>query len=274
MAAPTVRSIEVADSPRAWASAGFSVVDGAVALGDVRLELTGEDAAGGHAGGGVVSWGLSGVGPGFWQLPAVRDAPAPWTIDGIPTHVVAEDRRTASHPNGVTGIDVIILRSPNPARTLEALASIGLHSRAENGPRTRKARKTAQYFIRPEGATCTIELIGPAEGEGDGAAELWGLTLVCEDIDATHAALPESTKAPWDAVQKGRRMTVLQGKPHGISVACALISPHVKDETPQADRDERYAARTRQQLEQLGKADRGGAAGQSDAKGSSSTPKL
>ena len=99
------------------------------------------------------------------------------------------------------------------------------HSRAENGPRTRKARKTVQYFIRPEGATCTIELIGPAEGEGDGAAELWGLTLVCEDIDATHAALPESTKAPWDAVQKGRRMTVLQGKPHGISVACALISP-------------------------------------------------
>lgn len=75
--------------------------------------------------------------------------------------------------------------------------------------------------------------------------------MVCDDIDATHAALPESTKAPWDAVQKGRRMTVLQGKNHGISVACALISPHIKDEEPQEERDARYAARTKVQLEKL-----------------------
>jgi hypothetical protein len=46
----------------------------------------------------------------------------------------------SNHPkNGITGIDVVY----NCARKLAALESIGLRSRAENGPETRKARKTA-----------------------------------------------------------------------------------------------------------------------------------
>eukprot|EP01045_Picozoa_sp_COSAG04_P004264 COSAG04_NODE_183_length_21161_cov_4.562693_8_plen_74_part_00 len=39
--APVVHSVEVADSPEAWESAGFTVVDSAVRLGDVLVELKG-----------------------------------------------------------------------------------------------------------------------------------------------------------------------------------------------------------------------------------------
>ena len=39
--APVVHSVEVADSPEAWASAGFTVVDSTVRLGDVLVELKG-----------------------------------------------------------------------------------------------------------------------------------------------------------------------------------------------------------------------------------------
>ena len=39
--APVVHSVEVADSPEAWASAGFTVVDSTVRLGDVMVELKG-----------------------------------------------------------------------------------------------------------------------------------------------------------------------------------------------------------------------------------------
>jgi hypothetical protein len=51
---------------------------------------------------------------------------------------------------------------------------------------------------------------------------------VSEDIDATHAALAETTKPPWDAVQPGRRITTLWGAKHGISIPVAIMSPHVK----------------------------------------------
>ena len=43
---------------------------------------------------------------------------------------------------------------------------------------------------------------------------LFGLTLVTTDVDQTHAVLAETTKAPWPAVQPGRRMTVVRHKEH------------------------------------------------------------
>ena len=158
----------------------------------------------------MLGWTLRDVDPAFFHAPEVRDAEPPWDLDGVPTHIAAAPHppdTTAPHPNGASGLDVVILRSPNPARTLAALGAAGLESRAENGPETRKARKIAQYFIRPSGSPCTVELVGPDGGDGEGGAELGGMTVVCDDIDATHAALSDSTKPPWDAVQKDRRMT-------------------------------------------------------------------
>ena len=57
---------------------------------------------------------------------------------------------------------------------------------------------------------------------------------------------------------------VLQGKKLGVSIPMALISPHVKDTTPQEDRDTRYAERTKAQLAQLEKG--GGTGAEEDTK--------
>ena len=75
-------------------------------------------------------------------------------------------------------------------------------------------------------STAIIELVGPKQPPKK--THLWGLTLVTSDVDRTHAQLPQSTKAPWDAVQPGRRMTVLKHSHHGISTALAFMSPHIK----------------------------------------------
>eukprot|EP00427_Karlodinium_veneficum_P023331 CAMPEP_0169119128 /NCGR_PEP_ID=MMETSP1015-20121227/31380_1 /TAXON_ID=342587 /ORGANISM="Karlodinium micrum, Strain CCMP2283" /LENGTH=236 /DNA_ID=CAMNT_0009181965 /DNA_START=46 /DNA_END=753 /DNA_ORIENTATION=+ len=234
---PIAHTLEIADNAEAWESAGFSVVDSSVTIGAVKLLLVG--AIGDR---GILSWTLGAVD----GMP-VNDH---HDLDGIVTHfrrMPPIDRTVyRAHPNGVTGIDMIVLQSPNPTRTLAAFSAIGLHPQAESGKEARKVRQFAQYFIRPSGAPCAIELVGPADGTGDGPARIWGLTFVCGDIDVTHGFLRETTKAPWNAVQKGRRMTVLQHKKHDISVACALISPYVKDDTPKADRDSIYAHRARE----------------------------
>ena len=91
---------------------------------------------------------------------------------------------------------------------------------------TSTVRKGVRQVIFRPGAAI-VELVGSARTAGR-PAEVGGLTLVTADVDATHAALPATTKPPWDAVQPGRRMTVLRHEAHGMSVAMAFMSPHVK----------------------------------------------
>ena len=106
-----------------------------------------------------------------------------------------------------------------------------------------------QLFYRPGGTT--IEVIAPSqkpEGpKGEVDATLWGLTLVSNDINKTHVFLKQSTKPPWDAVQPGRKMTVLNGKVHGVSVLVAIMSPHVKAKIS----EEELIARARAQEKEL-----------------------
>ena len=109
-----VVELQIADEPDAWSAAGFTVADGVVVVGSVRLRLVGRR----DAERGIVGWTLAGV--------TAPDG----DLDGLPTQIAAADPDGASmpatHPNGVTGLDHIVVLTPDLDRTLDAqVVSLG-----------------------------------------------------------------------------------------------------------------------------------------------------
>ena len=220
--------LDIADDPASWTSAGFRVgPDSTVDLGEVAIRLTGR----GDSSGGVVGWA-------FASLPdGVR------AIDGLPTEAVAATQLAgdlaatpAPHPNGACSVDTIVYLSDDWQRSVDALRAIGLEPKRQTSV---VRRGVTQVIYRPGQAI--IELVGPRQPPPK--PSLAGLTLVTADVDATHAALSESTKPPWDAVQPGRRMTVVKHALHGMSVPIAFISPHVRGVERSGDERERLLER-------------------------------
>jgi hypothetical protein len=118
--AVNIDELLVADSPSAWRGAGFTVEDDVCRIGSVRVRLVGRE-----RGTGVVGWSL-------------RDVPQEYAVsladglDGLPTTLSrAPHSAPAEHPLGVTHLDHIVLASPDLARTIRALAAIGLQPRRE-----------------------------------------------------------------------------------------------------------------------------------------------
>ena len=226
-----------------WRSAGFAVDDenSTVCFGEVALKLIGRQ----DGRRGIVGWTLA-------NLPPCEPS---FEVDGIPTAAgeIAATRANSEHPNGVCaqhGADHIVIKSSHWQRTVAALDSIGL----EPLRMTDTVRSSVQQvFYRP--SSCIIELVAPKivdEAKSERLARLWGLTLVAPDLEATHAFLAGSTKPPWEAVQPGRQITVLQGKEHDISCAIALMSPHVSAQYASDEaREEAQRARAAAQEQQL-----------------------
>lgn len=206
----TLDELVVADDPAAWAAAGFTVDDDATCrIGSVRIRLVGRE-----RGKGIVAWSLRGI------AADVRD------VDGLPT--TASDSppaEPATHANGVTTIDHVVLLAADLDRTVPALAALGLEARRERDGELGGA-PIRQVFVWL--GDVILEVIGTPGAAGDGPASLWGLTHNVADIDATAAYLGERTSPVKDAVQPGRRITTLRNRELGISVRTALISPHVR----------------------------------------------
>ncbi len=203
-----IAAVAVADSPQAWAAAGFSVDDDAACrVGSVRIELVGRE-----RGAGIIGWSLRG-------LPAdglLED------IDGVPTtRSQADVAAPAAHPNGVTAIDHVVLLSPHLDRTVAALATVGADPRREREGEL-GGRPIRQVFFRF--AEVILEVVGAPAGTGEGPATLWGITYVVADIEATAAFFGERTAPVKPAVQPGRRITTLRHDAFGMSVRTALIS--------------------------------------------------
>jgi hypothetical protein len=146
---------------RSWERLGFALVDGAVHLGGVRIEV-------GHE---------------------------PEWVLGRP------DAPQVEHPNGASGIDHIVVLTPDFDATVERLRAEGLDYR-----RTREAgegRRQAFFVLGP----CLLELAGPV----DGPERLWGATLVAPDLERFGGHVK-------DAVQPGRRITTVKGLDFPIAV--------------------------------------------------------
>lgn len=197
----TIEEIRVGDASQAWRAVGFEVDDELCRIGSVDIRLDGDEP-------GISRWTLSGI------------PTAITSVDGIPTgHGSPGSASTMApaHPNGVVGIDHLVLMTPNLPRTREHLAAIGLEARRE-----RDAGEFRQVFYRLDDVI--LELVGPAE-PGPGDARLWGLTFVVRDIVETAEFLGGRIGRVKDAVQAGRRITTLRGRELGISPAIAFMSP-------------------------------------------------
>lgn len=201
----SVDELLVADPADAWRQAGFDVdADSVCRVGGVHIGLVGRD----H-GTGIVGWSLRGV-------------DRTGDLDGIPTTTSdAAPAVAGTHPNGVTGIDHVVLFSPNLARTVQALAGIDVRPRRERDAEM-GGRPIRQVFFRL--GEVIVEVVGSPTTTGDGPSSLWGITYVVDDIDATAEFFGDRTLPVKDAVQPGRRITTLRHGDLGISVRTAMIS--------------------------------------------------
>lgn len=203
----TVDEFQIADPGDTWEAAGFTVdLDGVCRIGDVRVRLLGNS-----SGTGILGWTLRGVPDG--------------AVDGIPTVRSDSDPATpAAHANGVTSIDHVVLLSPNLARTVASLATVGLQPRRERDAEL-GGQPMRQIFFRL--GSVILEVVGGPDTANDGPSSLWGITYVVADIDATAAFFGDRTLPVKDAVQPGRRITTLRHRDLGMSVRTAMISPPI-----------------------------------------------
>lgn len=255
-------AIDLGDSPRAWEAAGFSVVDGAVLLGNTLLRLSGSgDRVEGWAVAGVDHPidGLPAVAPGANPAPnpranpsanraaeradtdalrdTVRHATAPRvnraaeradtdaigdTVEGGAAHRDGD----AVHPNGIVRIDHVVVRSGDSDRTVAEFERAGLDVRGERSTNSYGSPMRQTFLWAGD---VIVELIAPDAGEPrtDEPTSIFGLALSAADLDATSAYLGELLGTPKAAVQPGRRIAGLRGAKVGISVPVAVMSPHV-----------------------------------------------
>jgi hypothetical protein len=208
---PTLDELTIADDPGAWSAAGFEVDDDVCRLGDVRLRLAGRD-----AGRGIVSWSLRGIGE--------------TNLDGLETTISNRpptEAPAASHPNGVTAIDHVVVITPALERTTSRLRDAGLDLRRIREEPT-PAGAPRQAFFRLGSVILEVvqepeEAIAKAGGT-DRPAFFWGIALIAPDLDATVARLGEHASEPRDAVQPGRRIATLR-RSAGLGLPVALMTP-------------------------------------------------
>lgn len=198
--APELAELSIADPPHRWRELGFHVDDaGHLDIGGVRLRL-------GAAGHGITSWSL-------------RRVNAVGSVDGLPTPVpkVLRPPPFATHPNGATGLDHVVIITPDFDRTASALQRAGMPLK-----RTREAPGHVRQGFRRVGPAI-LELVSAPELDG-ADARLWGLTFVVIDLDGLAERLGEQLGEIRQAVQPGRRIATLR-QSAGLSAAVAFMSP-------------------------------------------------
>jgi hypothetical protein len=209
MPTPTIDELTLADDPARWAKLGFTVTDGCLQLGSVRVSFGGED-----AGRGIVRWSL-------------RDLQSS-ELDGLPTSISRRPApaQGAEHENGVLAIDHIVAMSPAFQRSVEALEAAGLDlRRVREEPTPAGAPRQAFFRLGDE----ILELVQEPEevvqraGGPDRPARFWGLALLAEDLDETVARLGEHAGQIRPAVQPGRRIATVR-RSAGLSIPLALMS--------------------------------------------------
>lgn len=196
---PELAEITIADPPERWSALGFDVEDGSLDIGMVRLWL-------GAEGKGITSWSL-------------RRVNASGSIDGLPTTaprmVVPPPFHT--HPNGATGIDHVVVVTPDFDRTSAALARAGVDLRRDQYTEGR-----GRLGFRRIGPA-VLELAHRPDLEDDDP-RFWGVTFVVISLDVLSERLGDLLGPIRPAIQPGRRIATLN-REAGLSLPVAFMSP-------------------------------------------------
>lgn len=221
----TLVELVVGDPPDAWRAAGFTVDGDRCRVGATTIRLTGRAGDRPAPPQGITGWSLAGLAPEVGT-----EAP----VDGLPTRFVgrpgddaADGRGTAAHPNGTTGLDHVVVLTPDLARTTAALGEVGLACRRVRDT-TMGGSPMQQAFFRL-GATI-LEVVhgdlGTGVADPTAPARWWGLTVDVADLDRSAALLGSAQGRVKPAVQRGRRIATLRGRELGVSVALAAMDHH------------------------------------------------
>ncbi len=197
---PELAELAIADPPAAWSALGFDIdAEGNLDLGGVRIRL------GAKGESGIVSWSL-------------RRVNAMGSIDGLPTPVprVLRPPPFKTHPNGATGLDHVVITTPDFERTALALKRAGMPLK-----RTQDIGRGRQGFRRVGPAI--LELVQPTNGSR-GEVGFWGLVIVVISLEELAARLGEHLSEIRPAVQPGRRIATLRPSA-GVTPAVAFMSP-------------------------------------------------
>jgi len=209
VSSPTIDELLLADAPERWSALGFTVLDGAVQLGTVRLRL-----AGAGAGRGILGWSLRAI--------------SSTELDGLPTTRSQAPQPAAAppHANGIVRIDHVVAMSPALDRSVLALQEAGLDlRRVREQPTPAGAPRQAFFRLGAEILEVVQEPQHVVEQHGgpDRPARLWGLALLAQDLDRTVQALAGAAGEPRPAVQPGRRIATLR-RDAGLALPVALMS--------------------------------------------------
>jgi hypothetical protein len=197
-------ALDIADSAELWQDLGFRVEDGACRISGVSHRL-------GAPGRGVVSWALRG-GDQLSELP-VGPAPQP-EPEPLPQYI-------PTHPNGVIGLDHVVVATPDLGRTIASFEAAGLTLR-----RLREAgspeHPLQQAFFKL--GHIVIEVAGPPTPSGTGPASFYGLAFTVVDLAQTAEVLGDRLRPAKVAVQSGRMIATLDWSA-GSTVPLAFMSP-------------------------------------------------
>ncbi|MFN8052364.1 MAG: hypothetical protein U0Q22_13040 [Acidimicrobiales bacterium] len=202
---PALVRLTIPDEPEAWAAAGFAVVDSSVRLGP--LELVCDPSIGNEP-----SFGF--------------DAPHPLGLDtlaGLAWETISPEPAAPStgappHPNGIDGVDHLVIMVPDLDVARDGLVGAGLEIRRERSA-TIGADAVTQLFAWA--GDVLLEVVAPV-GRGTDA-RLWGLALTAADLDATAAWFGDRCSPPRDAVQPGRRIATVRHEILGMAFTLAVM---------------------------------------------------
>lgn len=209
----TVAEFVMVGDADAWRAVGFAVNDeGLMQVGGIRIRFVGIDQQAEHLGTtrtGIQSWVLADA-----VDPTVAYIDGLSTSHGEPPHAGVG----MAHPNGVVGIDHVVVYTPDLERTSDALAA----ATAAPLKRIREVGALRQGFHR------LGELIVEVVTFPDvpvGEATFWGLALNVRDIHALFSTYGEPVMSvPKDAVQPGRQIASFRDGA-GLGLPVAVMTP-------------------------------------------------